>query len=366
VTDHTKQLIYHCKQCNAELIVPAGVTDLICQYCGHSEEIITQSTIVERDYRAALETIARESISMELTMIHCDGCGADISVDSKSQANACPYCGKSYITSNYQTGRIFTPSGILPFAITRENGTERFKSWAKKRWFAPNDFTRSTKSADTIRGIYLPFWTFDTTSHSDYTGERGEYYYVSEKRTVTENGRNRTETVQVRKTQWHKTSGNVICRFDDLLICGSDSLPQAYIEKLSPWDLTALIPFDTGYLQGYQAEHYSIPLDRAFEMAKLRMEDPIRETICDDIGGDEQIVSSVQTDYSDIAFKHILLPVWVTAYRYGDKVFRIMINARTGEVQGERPWSWVKIIFTVLLAILLVLLPYLYSNWSAL
>src|SRR5262249_11997487 len=61
----------------------------------------------------------------------------------------------------------------------------------------------------------------------------------------------------------------------------------------------------------------------------------------------------VRTQYVGVTFKHLLLPVWVAVYRYRDKVFRILVNARTGEVQGERPYSWVKIALLVL-AILLI------------
>ena len=74
-----------------------------------------------------------------------------------------------------------------------------------------------------------------------------------------------------------------------------------------------------------------------------------------DIGGDEQRVSNVETQYSAVTFKHLLLPVYVGAYRFNDKVFQVVVNGRTGEVQGERPYSVWKILLLVL-AILFVLL----------
>ena len=62
--------------------------------------------------------------------------------------------------------------------------------------------------------------------------------------------------------------------------------------------------------------------------------------------------SSAKSRYEAITFKHLLLPVWLLAYRYKDKPYRVVVNACTGEVQGERPYSWVKITFTVLAALL--------------
>jgi hypothetical protein len=91
----------------------------------------------------------------------------------------------------------------------------------------------------------------------------------------------------------------------------------------------------------------------------------IESTVRTDIGGDVQQISSLSTDYNDIKFKHILLPLWISAYRYNEKVYRFTVNARTGEVQGERPYSAWKIFFFVL-TILAVIGGgiYLYSEYK--
>ena len=78
------------------------------------------------------------------------------------------------------------------------------------------------------------------------------------------------------------------------------------------------------------------------------MDARIRVLVCRDIGGDEQRIHSVKTQHDNVTFKHILLPVWISAYRYQNQVYRFLVNARTGEVQGERPYSWVKITLLVL------------------
>ena len=85
-----------------------------------------------------------------------------------------------------------------------------------------------------------------------------------------------------------------------------------------------------------------------FDVAREMMVEPIRRTIRADIGGDEQMIASMDTRYHDITFKHVLLPVWISAYRYRDRVFRFLVNGRTGEVQGERPWSPWKIAGAIL------------------
>ena len=82
------------------------------------------------------------------------------------------------------------------------------------------------------------------------------------------------------------------------------------------------------------------------------MEDQIRSDVIGDIGGDEQRVDDIRTQWEDLKFKHILLPIWVAAFRYRGKVYQILVNGQTGEVQGARPYSWIKITLAVAAAII--------------
>ena len=133
----------------------------------------------------------------------------------------------------------------------------------------------------------------------------------------------------------------------------SESLPKEKTDALEPWDLRNLEPYQDAFLSGFKAESYQVNLETGFAHAKYKMDPVIRDTVRRDIGGDEQRIHQCSTQYADITFKHILLPVWISAYRYHDKIYRFLVNGRTGEVQGERPWSWVKITLAVLLAVLI-------------
>jgi hypothetical protein len=86
---------------------------------------------------------------------------------------------------------------------------------------------------------------------------------------------------------------------------------------------------------GFGAETYQVRLPDAYEKAKTVMAAVIRQAIARDIGGDRQTIQSVQTTYASTTFKHVLLPIWISSYRFGDKAFRFLVNARTGEVQGS-------------------------------
>src|SRR5690606_19059736 len=113
-------------------------------------------------------------------------------------------------------------------------------------------------------------------------------------------------------------------------------------------DLRELKTFDAAYLSGFVAQSYQMNLPQGFEVAKRKMDPAIRRKICADIGGDHQRIATVNTQYDHVTFKHLLLPIWLASYRYHNKVYRFLVNARTGEVQGERPWSVWKIAAAVI------------------
>lgn len=199
--------------------------------------------------------------------------------------------------------------------------------------------------------MYLPHWTYDSRTITDYRGQRGEYYWVTESYTDSKGNR---QTRRVRKTRWYSASGRVRVPFDDVLVCASESLPRPLTTKLEPWDLPSVCAFDGKYLAGFTAERYQVDLEAGFALAEQRMEPEIRTAIRRDIGGDEQRIHELHVRHEDVTFKHLLLPVWLSAFHFRDRVFRVMVNARTGEVAGERPWSWVKITALVLVVLALI------------
>jgi hypothetical protein len=196
-----------------------------------------------------------------------------------------------------------------------------------------------------LSGMYLPYWTYDADTKSFYTGQKG--IRRTETYTSYENGKSVTKTRTV--TDWYFASGTVFENFDDVLIVASKSLPNKYVDSLEPWDLKNLVPFDEKYLSGFKAESYQLNLEGGFDESKKIMDVKIRVKVKKDIGGDDQRITTLATQHNNVTFKHVLLPIWLSAFKYNDKVYRFMINGRTGEVQGERPYSFWKIFFFVLL-----------------
>lgn len=342
-----------CKDCGANLKYLPGTPYLNCEYCGAKNEIEQEATeIIENDFASFLNEKAHLEDKQEIVTVKCTNCAASTTLQPNVTSSTCPYCDTPLVVTNASTSSIIKPSYVLPFKVDRKDATQKFVGWAGSLWFAPNKLKLyAQQSAEKLNGLYMPYWTYDTNTVSDYTGMRGEYYYVSESYTDSEG---RTQTRQVQRTRWWPASGTVHNEFDDVLIVSSTSLPENLANELEPWDLPELVAYNDRYLSGFVTESYQVDLKTGFEKAKKRIQPVIRSTVESDIGGDVQQVTSIHSEYNDITFKHILLPVWLSSYKYKDKVYRFLINARTGEVQGERPYSAAKIALLVI-SILIVI-----------
>lgn len=357
-----------CHKCGAILKFKAGTSALVCEYCQATNEIeIQQDAIIEEiDYLSFINNQLKTEEKQDVSLVKCTSCGASTTLKPNVTSDQCPFCGTSLVISSGTTSSQIKPKSLLPFKINQNEAIDLFKKWVKKLWFAPNKLKKYIHSIEKLVGMYIPYWTYDSSTFSKYTGERGTYYYVTETYTTTENGRTVTKTRQVRKIRWTHVSGSVNHFFDDVLVPASNTLPKKYVTKLEPWDTQNLIPYDDRYLSGYKAESYQVTLEQGFDEAKGIMDITIRNLIRRDIGGDEQRIHSVNTSYSNITFKHVLFPLWISAYQFRNKIYRFLVNARTGEVQGERPYSAWKIIFTIIAALAVIgvgiYLYYRYAN----
>ena len=170
--------------------------------------------------------------------------------------------------------------------------------------------------------------------------------------TVVVNGRRQTAMQQVARIRWTPARGRVARDFDDVLVLGSTSLPKRFTDALAPWDLSRSQPYEPKFLAGFRAEGYTVPVETGYGEARRLMNAVIERDVRRDIGGDQQRIDQLQTEVGELTFKHVLLPVWLAAYRYRGKSFRFVVNGRTGSVEGERPYSAVKIAIAVALALI--------------
>lgn len=357
---------FACVSCGADLKFQAGTNSLTCEYCGATNEIpVMEEAVIEEldfDQYIAQKESAGEIETITEQFVKCESCGATSSLEPNISSSACPFCATPLILDQAEQEAVIQPKSILPFGIKKEEATNLFKNWIKKLKFAPSALKKQVLNANNFKSVYIPYWTFDDKTSSNYVGQRGDYYYETETYTTTEDGKQVTKTRQVQKTRWSFTSGTVDQNFDDVLVLATDSLPRKYARALEPWDLEELKPFDKSYLSGFIAEKYKFELKDSFEVAKQIMDGEIRHSICRQIGGDTQRITSCNTSHNDITFKHLLLPIYVSAYKFKDKVYQFLVNGRTGEVQGERPFSKLKIALAIIIPLGILAALYFFQN----
>jgi hypothetical protein len=357
---------FRCPGCGADLeFAPEGGC-LTCPYCGHQERIEPPAGAVEeRSYEQYLQLHAGQlgTLAEGALEVACQTCGATVTFAPPMVAGECDFCGSPLVAQPRSADPVVAPEGVLPFRVTQDAAADSVRGWIASRWFAPNALKRFA-AHDSPGGVYIPFWTYDAYTSSRYEGERGEHYYTTEQYTERDaQGREATRTRRVQHTRWHPASGKVERWFDDILVPATKSLPPARLTALEPWDLSELTGYEPAYLSGYKAQRYQVELAEGFELAKRAAAPVIESDVRSDIGGDEQRVASVATNYSAVTFKHLLLPVYVGAYRFRDRVYQVVVNGRTGEVQGERPYSfWKILLFLLLLVALLVLLGLVFGR----
>lgn len=338
---------FRCTSCNSQLAFDATSGMLRCAHCGHQQAVpASGGRVVERDLFEGLSARAR-GLGAQVRTSRCGECGASVSFGGGKVATRCAFCGSPQVLEQHENQNALRPESLLPFSIDKKTANAHFARWLKKLWFRPRDLSRIARVHE-VNGVYVPFWTYDADVHSHWRADRGRYYYVDEEYTIQEQGQMVRRTRQRRETSWQPAWGQRRDRYDDLLICASRGLPSGLAEHLKTFDTRRLVVYSPGYLAGWSAEEYAVDLGEGWQIAERHIEGVQRGRCASDVGGDTHRSLSVDTTCSRVMWKHVLLPVWIAAYRYRDKVYRFLVNGQTGEVVGKAPWSVGKILLFIL------------------
>jgi DNA-directed RNA polymerase subunit RPC12/RpoP len=354
---------FPCAGCGAKLSFAPGTRSLQCEFCGTSNTFAeNDARIEELDFDVYLKALEGKQETLEAEVVKCAKCGAEQKLSDNLFASQCTFCAQPIVSKSYASRQV-KPKSIVPFQVDRTRAQEAFRKWVRGLWLAPGALKKYAQSDAAITGMYLPFWTYDCRTASDYSGERGEHYYTTESYTTrNSSGQSVAQTRQVQHTRWEPASGHVEHFHDDVLVLASQSLPHSLRGATLAWNLKGLVPYQAEFVSGFRAEAYQVGLREGFPVAKETIDANIHSLIRRDIGGDAQRVHQVSTRYGDVKFKHVLLPVWMSAYRFNNKTYRFLVNGQTGEVAGESPLSWQKVTFLAIGIVILLLLGLIFGN----
>lgn len=344
---------YPCEACGGELHFDIASQLLKCQHCGVTHELRdVDGAVAENDLATAI-AFARAGRSSSVAQVAgekeivCQNCGGHTTFAGTLTANKCPYCATPIQRDDVHDAPERLPvDGVLPFQVDDKQAKVLIEKWIDSRWFAPSEFKRYNRTGS-FESVYMAYFTYDADTTTRYTGQRGVNYTV----TVGSGDNKRTET----RTDWSPVSGAVANTFDDLEVFANDGFDRTRIAKLEPWPTGQAKPYSPEFVAGHLCRTYDRDVEQCFPEAKREMEQQIERDIRRDIGGDEQRISSKSIHWSRTEYKHLLLPIWLLTVIYLDRPFQVYINGVTGEVHGQRPFSKVKIITAVVIALIVII-----------
>ncbi len=360
MSEITAQQKFTCPACGAQALWNPAKKMLVCPFCGteSAAELKSDGSLIEeQDLLSALRSMPAEQrgwIGKKKT-VRCQSCNAISVFDEKRVAQNCDFCGSPSLIAVEEVQAPIRPSSQLAFQVPDTQVREQIRAWYGSHWFAPNKL-KSKALTDTLHGVYIPYWTFDSQVDCPWDAQAGYYYYVR-------NSQGKDE----RRVRWEPAAGRIQHFFDDVLVPASTGIGTKLLDGIEPFPTTdKLLPYDPGYLQGWVVEQYQIDVVGAEGLARSRMEATLRELCAQQIPGDTYQNLRIHPSYSDQTFKHVLLPVWLLTYTYGTKNYQVAVNGYTGKISGDYPLSWIKITLLVILAITIaVVFMYLNEGGSA-
>ncbi|MGV9664164.1 hypothetical protein ACWDUL_04910 [Nocardia niigatensis] len=301
---------------------------------------------------AALRELQAHAAGPQVTgerEVKCQNCGGTTGFTGSLTATRCPYCATPIQRDDVHNAPARLPvDGVVPFLVGEKQARELVEKWVSGRWFAPSNF-RKYRRIGAFSSLYTAYFTYDADTQSWYQGERGDDYQV---RVGTDSD---GEPVYETRTRWYPVAGEVANDFADLPVLANDNMNRERIRSLEPWPVEQARAYSPEFVAGHLCRTYDSDAEQSFPEAQQRMESAIESTVRGDIGGDHQRIHQLNTNWNWLAYKHLLLPIWLLTVVYMDKPYQVYINGLTGQVSGDRPWSKVKIIAAILAVLAIIL-----------
>ena len=319
---------YTCPGCGAGLEYDSKLQKMKCPYC---DSVFSVSDFLSEP-APAQSTTPEENTSL-FGMYHCSGCSAEIIADDATAATNCPYCSSPIILQGKVSGDLM-PDFIIPFKLSREEAVSAFRKHLSGRKLLPKVF-KTEHHLNEIKGVYVPFWLFDTTAGSQAV------YKASKTRMWSDTHYNYTETSNFRAER----AGTI--RFENIPADGSKKMADDLMESLETFDFDAAVPFDPAYLSGYFADRYDISAEECISRIEKRVRQSAMDALEDTVTGYGSVAQeSGSVQLMNTVKKYAMYPVWILNTTWRGKTYMFAMNGESGKFVGDLPldkmiyWKW--------------------------
>lgn len=315
-------VLIKCSVCGAVL----DEEDLFCPNCGTEAPAQTDGGEAVPAVDSAAEQTRAEAEKAPLTHLTtcnftCKGCGASMSYDASAQTLRCPFCGSEKLEKKPDEKEI-APDGVVPFVTTREEAIACMRQWLGQGFWRPGNLAAQAAVVG-MTAVYVPYWVFEAETHTYWTADS-------------------SQTPPGARSSWYPVTGEHEGQYSGLLVGASSALSGAETGALCPFDLSSAVELDKVDLQNAIFERFVVPRKYARPLARQGLE-ACEADACGEYVAGKCRNMRVNVRITNLASRPMLVPVWIMAYRYGDQVFRFLVNGQTGKASGQAPVSYAKI-----------------------
>lgn len=327
-------LEYECPCCGGKVEFDSSIQRMKCPYCDSEfdmeamqehDRVLEQEQTAPEDEEWELEQQQFLDEEKEGLMVYrCKSCGGEIVTDKTTAATHCPYCGAPVILVGNLSDDL-KPDGIIPFQLDKKAAIAALKQHMTGKKLLDKRFA-SDSHLEEIKGVYVPFWLFDAEAS-------GQARFRATRDRTWETPRERcTETSYFDVSRAGKMS------FRQIPVDGSEKAPDDLMESVEPFDYSAVVPFQTGYLSGYMADRYDVHSDKCRQRAHTRAKRSVERALRDTVSG----YNTVQTELCNVHLEHpgaryVLCPVWLLTSSFEGKTYLFAVNGQTGKIAGNMP-----------------------------
>lgn len=326
---------YKCPCCGGKIEFDSHLQKMKCPFCDTEFEVETLKNyddVLKSNEAAPDEMTWQEKPSDEwsgedadgMSVYVCNSCGGEIVCDDTTAATHCPFCGNPVIMMGRLKGAL-RPDYVIPFQLDKEAAKAAFGRHLKGKTLLPKAF-KTDHHIDEIKGVYVPFWLFDTDSNAQIT------YRATKVRTWSDSRYNYTDTRFYSVTR----AGSV--RFEHIPVDGCSKIPNDLTESLEPFDFTKAVDFQTAYLSGYLADKYDVGDEQCVTRANERVRKSTESEFKNTVNGYQTVKpESVNIQLNNSKAKYALLPVWLMTTSWNGQQYLFAMNGQTGKFVGNLP-----------------------------